>query len=130
MGTIYIIFLSILLIVGGFNGLVKSSKIHDLQEQIIYKDAYISDMKSDINVALKLLKIQTWYVVNENKVSSLPNGQGEVVDFFNRPLSPIGNRLGIRHPVFNTKIRFSPSESTGQAYTVVGGLLTYEYLDE
>lgn len=130
-GTKLWLFLSVALIMAFvFFGLYNGSKIKDLREQIKNQKEFIASMEQDVKIAIKLESIPTWYVVHENKVSSLPNGQGEIVNLSDRSLLSMGNRLGIKRPIPNTKIHFSPSESREQAYTVAGGLLTYEYLDD
>lgn len=125
-----VLFLGVLLLLGGFVVLSQHVKNNDLRDQILDKDRCISTMKENFKTAIKLESVDTWYVVNPNKVSSLPDGQGEIVNLSDRSLLPMGSRLGIKRPVPNTKIRFSPSESIGQTYTVAGGWLAYEYLDD
>lgn len=107
----------------------KNSLITNLNKEISCKNDFLALMEANVKIALRLQTKPVWYIVYENKVSSMPNGQGEIINLSDK-LVPIGNRMGIRHPFTNTKIRFSPSESMGQAYTVAGELLAYEYLDD
>lgn len=116
-------------VIMGLTLLEHGSSITKIKEELKSSNIRMEFLKENIQISLRLLKNSYWYVVDENKVSSLPNGQGEIVNLSDRSLLSMGNRLDIKRPVPNTKIRFSPIESPGQAYTVAGELLKYEYLD-
>lgn len=100
-----------------------------LEEQGKVQKERIASMENDLKVAFPLLKNSIWYIVNPSAVSSLPNCKGEIVNLGGTLLRAKGNHLGIKHPDFNKKISFSPSESRSEAYVVAGGWLTYQYLD-
>ena len=117
-----------------FGGLIvfislKYSETKNFQKQVSIQKSYIASMEANVKVALELVKTRIWYVVNERTVSTLPNGKGERIYLGDTSLLAIGNRLGIKHPDYNRRVSFLPSESRSEAYVVAGGWLTYQYLD-
>ncbi|MBM2818134.1 MAG: hypothetical protein HW401_724 [Parcubacteria group bacterium] len=108
----------------------KNSEIRNLKEKVSLKESYIEENDVYVKVSLRLLRKPFWYVFNNRAVSSLPNGEGEYVILTDRPLSATGNRLGVKHPVRDTKVTFLPNTSNGnEANTIEGGWLTYQYID-
>lgn len=108
----------------------QSGNVTKLKNELENSNMRLESLKEDIQISLRILNRPCWYVIHENKISSMPNGQGEIVNLSDRSLLPIKNQLGIKRPYPNTKIYFLPSESMEQICTVAGGLLTYEYLDD
>ena len=84
--------------------------------------------KASVDLALKLQSAPGWFIVDDNNVSSLPDGKGEVVNVGDVSLKSLEDHLGIKHPEYNKRVRFFQSVSVSQL-TVAGKLLGYEYLD-
>jgi len=121
----------IFLVIGLVGLVVKDNyEIKNLKEQVKIKESYIAENDVYVKVSLRLLTKPFWYVFNTRAVSSLPNGEGEYVILTDRPLSAIGNRLGVKHPERDMKVTFLPNTSNGnEANTIEGGWLTYQYID-
>ena len=100
----------------------------NLYRKVGLKERRIAEIDTQVKVSLNLMKNTVWYVVRELEVSSQPDGKGEHV-ILDIPLRAIGDRLGISHPYYNTKVNFLPSVSRSGAYPVEGGWLTYQYMD-
>jgi len=109
---------------------ISVTSIGNLKNKIKIQERHIAKTEAYVAISLNLLKTPIWYVVDAHEVSSLPNGKGEHVILIDRPLMAMGNRLDIKRPDRNVRIKFLPSTSRNEAYVVEGGWLTYQYIDK
>jgi hypothetical protein len=110
----------------------RNHEIYDLKERLSSETAYSSSLATSANVALKLVSVPVWFIVDRTHVSSLPDGKGEIValcdgDQFRDEL--IRPREGFIRPELNRKVRFLPGVANrGTSWLIVGNLIVYDYV--